>query len=78
MAKQVRFEVDGQVVVVDVERSGYVGDQRWIVGRAQGGLLWAVPVGWPNNAAPVCEYQEGWFVAELAQCLPQMAQTQVA
>jgi hypothetical protein len=39
---------------IEVERSVTLGEQRWDIGTCAG-IVWAVPVGWPTNAHPVCQ-----------------------
>lgn len=44
----------GMQICGEVRRTGYVASQQWADVRANG-VDWAVPMGWPNNATPICK-----------------------
>lgn len=47
----------GTKLVGEVISEKYIGEQKWLDVRV-GGISWAVPAGYPNNASPICEESE--------------------
>lgn len=48
-----------------IEKSFFIEQQKWVVVNCAG-INWVIPVGWPNNATPICEESEPEAYAEIA------------
>jgi hypothetical protein len=63
-------ELSQQSRTIEVECSVVWDAQRWDIGTCAG-IVWAVPIGWPNNAQPVCQELCPEFCEALPdECLP--------
>lgn len=57
----------GKKKAIEVEKTVTTSDgQIWKIGRTRDGVDWAVPVGFPNNANPICRESEPEAYQELA------------
>jgi len=52
----------------EIEKSGFIGEQKWLAVSVDG-VNWLVSQGWPNNATAICEEE---YPAEYAQMMEQI------
>lgn len=51
------YDENGNQLTGEIKKTGLIGEQKWLAVSVEG-IDWAVPQGWPNNAAPICRESE--------------------